>query len=72
MKYEPEEKLIEKVQSGEYGWKEYISHHSRELSQEYEWYCHRKGLDPVLEESAAAFMEMRNALLDEALENGNA
>lgn len=72
MKYEPEEKLIEKVQSGEYGWKEYISHHSRELSQEYEWYCHRKGLNPGLEESAAAFMEMRNALLDEALENGNA
>ena len=59
MKYEPEEKLIEKVQSGE-------------LSQEYEWYCHRKGLDPNLEESAAAFMEMRNALLDEAMENGNA
>ena len=55
MKYEPEEKLIEKV-----------------LSQEYEWYCHRKGLDPNLEESAAAFMEMRNALLDEAMENGNA
>lgn len=25
MKYEPEEKLIEKVQSGEYGWKEYIT-----------------------------------------------
>ena len=53
MRYEPEEKLIEKVQSGER-------------------YCHRKGLDPGLEESATAFMEMRNALLDEALENGNA
>ena len=46
MKYEPEEKLIEKVQSGEYGWKEYITRHSRELAQEYEWYCHRQGLDP--------------------------
>lgn len=46
MKYEPEEKLIENVQSGEYGWKEYITRHSRELAQEYEWYCHRQGLDP--------------------------
>lgn len=72
MRYESEEKLIEKVQSGEYGWKEYITHHSRELSQDYEWYCHHKGLDPDLEESAIRFMEMRNALLDEALENGNA
>ena len=27
MKYEPEEKLIEKVQSGEYGWKEHINWH---------------------------------------------
>lgn len=72
MKYEPEEKLVEKIQSGEHGWKEYIYHHSRELSQEYERYCHRKGLNPGLEESAAGFMEMRDALLDEALENGNA
>lgn len=72
MKYEPEEKLVEKIQSGEYGWKEYIYHHSRELSQEYERYCQRKGLDPGLEESAADFMEMRDTLLDEALENGNA
>lgn len=72
MRYEPEEELIEKVQSGEYGWKEYICHHSRELSQEYERHCHRKGLDPGLEESAAGFMEMRDGLLDEALENGNA
>lgn len=72
MKYEPEEQLIEKVQSGEYGWKEYVSHHSRELSQEYERYCIRKALDPSLEETAVGFMEMRNALLDEALENGNA
>ena len=51
MKYEPEEKLIEKVQSGEYGWKEYITRHSRELAQEYEWYCHRQGLDPDLSTS---------------------
>lgn len=72
MRYEPEETLIEKMQSGEYGWKEYITHHSRELSQEYEWYCHSKGLAPNLEESASSFMEMRNALLDEAMENGNA
>lgn len=72
MRYEPEETLIEKIQSGEYGWKEYIGHHSRELSQEYDRYCHNKGLDPNLEESATCFMEMRNALLDEALENGNA
>ena len=34
--YYPEETLVEKVQSGEYGWKDYVQHHSREWRTEYE------------------------------------
>lgn len=72
MKYEPEEALIDKVQNGEYGWKEYIEHHSRELYQEYESYCRRQGLDSRLEESATLFMRMKDEQLEEALATGNA
>lgn len=72
MIHEPEETLIEKVQSGEYGWKEYIGHHSKEMNREYEWFCHRKGLDPDDEESAILFMEYRDKQFEEAILNGDA
>ena len=29
-KYYPEDVLVEKIQSGEYGWLEYVNHHSAE------------------------------------------
>ena len=31
----PEDILIEKMQDGEYGWLDYVSHHSREWQEEY-------------------------------------
>ena len=34
--YYSEETLVEKVQSGEYGWKDYVWYHSREWRTEYE------------------------------------
>ena len=37
--YLPEEELVEKVQSGEYGWLEYINHHSPEWQEEFSEYC---------------------------------
>ncbi len=33
-KFYPEETLIEKVQSGEYSWLDYVNHHSREWNKE--------------------------------------
>ena len=35
VKYYPEDVLVEKVQSGEYGWLDYINHHSPEWQEEY-------------------------------------
>lgn len=72
MKYEPEETLIEKVQSGEYGLKEYIQHHSRELNEEYERFCDQRNISAGDETSAAMFMEHRDKQLEEAIENGDA
>lgn len=72
VKYEPEETLIEKVQSGEYGLKEYIQHHSRELSEEYERFCDQQNISAGDETSAMMFMEHRDKQLEEAIENGDA
>lgn len=71
-KYEPEAKLIEKVQSGEYGWKDYIKHHSPAMEQDYENFCKFRGLDPNEEESAEQYMEIQEKTFEEALETENA
>ena len=34
-KYYPEDELVEKFQSGEYGWIDYVNHHSPEWQEEY-------------------------------------
>ena len=51
VKYYPEDVLVEKVQSGEYGWLDYINHHSPEWQEEYTAFCKEKDLI-VNEESA--------------------
>ena len=38
-KFYTEEELVEKVQTGEFGWLDYINHHSQEWKQEYIVYC---------------------------------
>lgn len=70
--YLSEEDLVQKVQSGEYGWHEYIEHHSKELAAEYADYCQSHGLDPSEEESAAKFMEQRDKEFEQAMERGDA
>lgn len=67
-----EEELVQKVQSGEYGWREYIEHQSKELMLEYADYCQSQGIDPKEEESAAKFMEQRNKEFEQAMERGDA
>ena len=54
-KYYPEDVLVEKIQSGEYGWLEYVNHHSAEWQEEYESYCLNNGLC-ICEESAEQFV----------------
>ena len=63
--YYPEETLVEKVQSGEYGWKDYVWHHSREWRTEYEKYCRLRDL-PM------DFLDMKQEEIETALANGDA
>ena len=37
--YYTEDILVEKMQSGEYGWLDYVNHFSEEWQNEYEEYC---------------------------------
>lgn len=67
-KYLPEEELVEKVQSGEFGWLDYINHHSPEWQQEFTSYCQEHGLT-VDEESARSFMDYKDQLLEENMAN---
>ena len=37
--YYPEEVLVGKMQSGEYGWLDYVNHFSADWQEEYARYC---------------------------------
>lgn len=71
IKYYPEEVLVEKMQSGEYGWLEYVSHHSAEWQEEYKDYCLNHGLC-ICEETAEQFVHYKDGQLEQAIENGDA
>lgn len=58
VKYYPEDELVEKFQSGEYGWLDYVNHHSPEWQEEYTEFCKERNLT-VNEESAEAFVEWK-------------
>ena len=62
IKYYPEDELVQKVQSGEYGWLDYINHHSPEWQEEYTEFCNERNL-VVNEESAENFIEWKGELV---------
>ena len=59
----PEDELVQKVQSGEYGWLDYINHHSPEWQEEYTEFCNERNL-VVNEESAEDFIEWKGELVE--------
>ena len=63
IKYYPEDELVQKVQSGEYGWLDYINHHSPEWQEEYTEFCNERNL-VVNEESAEDFIEGKGELVE--------
>lgn len=63
IKYYPEYELVQKVQSGEYGWLDYINHHSPEWQEEYTEFCNERNL-VVNEESAEDFIEWKGELVE--------
>ena len=70
-KYYPEEVLVEKMQSGQYGWLDYVNHFSAEWQEEYARYCEKKGL-MVGDDSAEAFVRYKDEQLEAAMERGDA
>ncbi len=47
--YYPEDVLVGKMQSGEYGWLDYVNHFSADWQEEYARYCEEKtGFKPML------------------------
>lgn len=71
IKYYTEDELVEKVQSGEFGWLDYVNHHSKQWQDEYVDYCDRNSLQ-MGEESAEAFVDYKGNQFEEALAEGNA
>lgn len=63
IKYYSEDELVQKVQSGEYGWLDYINHHSPEWQEEYTEFCNERNL-VVNEESAEDFIEWKGELVE--------
>lgn len=70
-KYYPEDVLVEKLQSGEFGWLDYVNYHSKEWQDEYVEYCKANSLD-LGDESAEAFVNYKGELLEKALSEGEA
>ena len=70
-RFYPEETLVEKVQSGVFGWLGYVTHHSKAWKQEYERYCRLREL-PMNDGTAWKFLKMKQEELEEAIANGAA
>ncbi len=70
-KYYPESELVQKKQSGEFGWLDYVNHHSKEWQDEYVEFCNKRGLT-VGDESTEKFVDYKGEELEKALAEGNA
>ena len=59
----PEDVLVAKVQSGEYGWLGYINQNAPEWQEEYTAFCKEKDLI-VNEESAEEFVDWKGEQIE--------
>ena len=62
-RFYPEDELVEKFQSGEFGWLDYVNHHSPEWQEEFTQFCSERGLI-INEESAEKFVEWKGDQLE--------
>lgn len=67
----PEEVLIEKMESGEYGWLDYVNHFSSEWQEELVEYCKAQSLE-INDDSAEQFVHYKSEQLEAAMESGEA
>lgn len=66
VKYYTEDELVQKIQSGEYGWLDFVNHHSREWVDEYEEFCRSRNLE-ISNTSAERFVDFKGKQLEEAM-----
>ena len=69
--YYPEDVLVGKMQSGEYGWLDYVNHFSADWQGGIRPLLRGKGL-AVGNESAAEFVRFKDEQLEAAMESGDA
>ncbi|MCD8287890.1 MAG: hypothetical protein LUC18_03495 [Porphyromonadaceae bacterium] len=69
--YYPEEVLIEKMESGEYGWLDYVNHFSPEWQEEFAQRCRERNME-MNDGTAEQFVHFKNVQLEAAMENGEA
>lgn len=67
----PEDVLIEKKESGEYGWLDYVNHFSAEWQEELVEYCKAHALE-INDASAEQFVHYKSEQLEAAMESGEA
>ncbi len=67
----PEDVLIEKMESGEYGWLDYVNHFSAEWQDELAEYCTEHALE-INNASAEQFVHYKSEQLEAAMESGEA
>lgn len=67
----PEDILIEKMESGEYGWLDYVNHFSAEWQNELAEYCTEHALE-INDASAEQFVHYKSEQLEAAMESGEA
>lgn len=67
--YYPEEVLIDKLQSGEFTYRDYILHHSSEWAQQYKDFCEARNLEQD-DRSALDFLDYKEDELTQAIDRG--
>ena len=67
----PEDVLIEKMESGEYGWLDYVNHFTAEWQEELVEYCKAHALE-INDASAEQFVHYKSEQLEAAMESGEA
>ena len=67
----PEDVLIEKMESGEYGWLDYVNHFSAEWQEELVEYCKAHALE-INDASAEQFVHYKSEQLEAAMGSGEA
>lgn len=61
------EDLCEQYQSQRISAVDFVTQQSDDMTEEYEDYCRREGLDPQQDSAALAFMDYREELFEESI-----